>query len=64
MFEPYSSVYQIFSDETYEKHKDKLMELYYSFYEYFDLMGNNVFLSAPVSENIFNEYQAEEYDGN
>ena len=40
----------------------KLMELYYSFYEYFDLMGNNVFLSAPVSESIFNEYQAEEYD--
>ena len=62
MFEPYSSIYWIFSDETYEKHKEKLMELYYSFYEYFDLMGNNVFLSAPVSESIFNEYQAEEYD--
>lgn len=62
MLEPYSSIYWIFSDETYEKHKEKLMELYYSFYEYFDLMGNNVFLSAPVSESIFNEYQAEEYD--
>lgn len=62
MLEPYSSIYWVFSDETYEKHKEKLMELYYSFYEYFDLMGNNVFLSAPVSESIFNEYQAEEYD--
>jgi hypothetical protein len=62
MLEPYSSICWVFSDETYEKHKEKLMELYYSFYEYFDLMGNNVFLSAPVSESIFNEYQAEEYD--
>lgn len=62
MLEPYSSIYWVFSDETYEKHKEKLVELYYSFYEYFDLMGNNVFLSAPVSESIFNEYQAEEYD--
>ena len=62
MLEPYSSISLCFSDETYEKHKEKLMELYYSFYEYFDLMGNNVFLSAPVSESIFNEYQAEEYD--
>lgn len=62
MLEPYSSIYWVFSDETYEKHKEKLMELYYSFYEYFDLMGNNVFLSAPVSKSIFNEYQAEEYD--
>lgn len=62
MLEPYSSIYWVFSDETYEKHREKLVELYYSFYEYFDLMGNNVFLSAPVSESIFNEYQAEEYD--
>lgn len=62
MLEPYSSIYWVFSDETYKKHKDKLMELYYSFYEYFDLIGNNVFLSAPISESIFNEYQAEEYD--
>lgn len=62
MLEPYSSIYWIFSDETYEKHKEKLMKLYYSFYEYFDLMGNNFFLSAPVSESIFDEYQAEEYD--
>ena len=62
MLEPYSSICWVFSDETYEKHKEKLMELYYSFYEYFDLMGNNVFLSAPVSESIFNESQAEEYD--
>lgn len=62
MLEPYSSIYWIFSDETYEKHKEELMKLYYSFYEYFDLMDNNVFLSAPVSESIFNEYQAEEYD--
>ena len=62
MLEPYSSIYWVFSDKIYEKYKDKLMKLYYSFYEYFDLMGNNVFLSAPVSETIFNEYQAEEYD--
>lgn len=62
MLEPYSSIYWVFSDETYEKHREKLVELYYSFYEYFDLMGNNVFISAPVSESIFNEYQAEEYD--
>lgn len=62
MLEPYSSIYWVFPNETYEKHKKELMELYYSFYEYFDLMGNNVFLSAPVSESIFNEYQAEEYD--
>lgn len=62
MLEPYSSIYWIFSDETYKKHKDELMKFYYSFYEYFDLMGNNVFLSAPISENIFSEYQAEEYD--
>ena len=62
MLEPYSSIYWVFSDETYEKHKEELLKLYYSFYEYFDLMGNNVFLSAPVSESIFSEYQAEEYD--
>ena len=62
MLEPYSSIYWVFSDETYEKHKEELLKLYYSFYEYFDLMGNNVFLSAPVSESIFNKYQAEEYD--
>ena len=62
MLEPYSSIYWVFSDETYEKHKDKLLELYYSFYGYFDLMGNNVFLTAPVSETIFNEYQVEEYE--
>lgn len=62
MLEPYSSIYWIFSDKTYEKHKEKIIELYYSFYEYFDLMGNNVFLSAPVSESIFNEYHTEEYD--
>ena len=62
MLEPYSSIYWVFPNETYEKHKKELMKLYYSFYEYFDLMGNNVFLSAPVSESIFNEYQAEEYD--
>ena len=64
MLEPYSSIYWVFSDETYEKHKDKLLELYYSFYEYFDLMGNNVFLTAPISKSIFDEYQAEEYDWN
>lgn len=62
MLEPYSSIYWVFLDETYEKHKKELMELYYSFYEYFDLMGNNVFLSAPINKSIFNEYQAEEYD--
>ena len=62
MLEPYSSIYWIFSDETYEKHKDKLLKLYYSFYEYFNLMGDNVFLSAPISKSIFDEYQAEEYD--
>ena len=62
MLESYSSIYWVFSDETYEKHKEELLKLYYSFYEYFDLMGNNVFLSAPISETIFNEYQAEEYD--
>lgn len=62
MLEPYSSIYWIFSDKTYEKHKDELMKLYYSFYEYFDLIGNNVFLKAPVSKSIFSEYQAEEYD--
>lgn len=62
MLEPYSSIYWVFSDETYEKHREKLVELYYSFYEYFDLMGNNVFLSAPISKSIFDEYQAEKYD--
>lgn len=62
MLEPYLSIYWVFSDETYEKHKEELIKLYYSFYEHFDLMGNNVFLSAPVSESIFSEYQAEEYD--
>lgn len=62
MLEPYSSIYWFFSDETYEKHKEKLIKLYYSFYEYFDLIGNNVFLSVPINESIFNEYQAEEYD--
>ena len=62
MLEPYSSIYWVFSDKIYEKYKDELMKLYYSFYEYFDLMGNNIFLSAPISETIFNEYQAEEYD--
>ena len=60
--EPYSSIYWVFSDKIYEKYKDELMKLYYSFYEYFDLMGNNVFLSAPISKSIFDEYQAEEYD--
>ena len=62
MLEPYSSIYWVFSDKIYEKYEDELMKLYYSFYEYFDLMGNNVFLTAPISESIFNEYQAEEYD--
>ena len=62
VLEPFSTIYWVFSDETYEKHKEELIKLYYCFYEYFDLMGNNVFLSAPISENIFNEYQAEEYD--
>lgn len=62
MLEPYSSIYWVFSDKIYEKYKDELMKLYYSFYEYFDLMGNNIFLSAPISETIFNEYQVEEYD--
>ena len=60
--EPYSSIYWVFSDKIYEKYKDKLMKLYYNFYEYFDLMGNNVFLSAPISKSIFDKYQAEEYD--
>ena len=62
MLEPYSSIYWVFSDKIYEKYEEELMKLYYSFYEYFDLMGNNVFLTAPISESIFNEYQAEEYD--
>ena len=56
MLEPYLSIYWIFSDETYEKHKEELIKLYYSFYEHFDLMKNNVFLRAPISESIFNEY--------
>ena len=60
--EPYSSIYWVFSDKIYEKYKDELMKLYYSFYEYFDLMENNVFLTAPISKSIFDEYQAEEYD--
>ena len=56
MLEPYLSIYWVFSDETYEKHKEELIKLYYSFYEHFDLMENNVFLRAPISESIFNEY--------
>lgn len=57
MLEPYSSIYWVFSNETYEKYKEKLIKLYYSFYEYFDLMENSVFLSAPISKSIFDEYQ-------
>ena len=62
MLEPYSSIYWIFSNKIYEKYENELMKLYYSFYEHFDLMGNNVFIKAPISETIFNEYQAEEYN--
>ena len=62
MLEPYSSIYWIFSDKIYEKYENELMKLYYSFYEHFDLMGNNVFIKTPISETIFNEYQAEEYN--
>lgn len=62
ILEPFSTIYWVFKDETYKKYKDELIKSFDGLYKYFDLWENDVFVKVPVSENIFNEYQAEEYD--
>lgn len=62
VLEPFSAIYWVFKDETYRKYKDELIKSFDALYEYFDLWKNDVFVKVPVSESIFNEYQAEEYD--
>lgn len=62
MIEPFLSIYLVFTDKTYEKYEEEIMKLYYTFYEYFNAMGNNIFLKAPISQSIFNEYQGEKCD--
>ena len=62
VLEPFSTIYWVFKDETYRKYKDELIKSFDALYEYFDLWENDVFVKVPVSESIFNEYQAEEYD--
>lgn len=62
VLEPFSTIYWVFKDETYRKYKDELIKSFDALYEYFDLWKNDVFVKVPVSESIFNEYQAEEYD--
>ena len=62
MIEPFLSIYLVFTDKTYEKYEEEIMKLYYTFYEYFDAMGNSIFLKAPISQSIFNEYQGEKCD--